>query len=160
MRLAQGRKAKPNANTRKPSPDKCLVVPSLSPGLRPHCPRNTGANAVTTREGLRRSVTFLEDGTDGFPPLRSRVVIIPRLAPRLHLQQHGQFRHRQKVSTLPPLKQYLTRATHVTKVESKYYVLCSLAHSLRFDNIMAKAKFSANPLQIAALIVHSPYRQN
>jgi hypothetical protein len=44
--------AEPNANTRKPSPDKCLVVPSLAAGLRPGCPRNTAANAVTTREGL------------------------------------------------------------------------------------------------------------
>jgi hypothetical protein len=48
-------KAKPNANTRSLRPDKCLVVPSLSPGLRPGCPRNTGANAVTTRNGLRHS---------------------------------------------------------------------------------------------------------
>jgi len=48
--------------TRRPSqmptrersaPDKCLVVSSLSPALRPRCPRNTGANAATTREGLR-----------------------------------------------------------------------------------------------------------
>jgi hypothetical protein len=31
-----------------------VPVSSLSPGLRPGCPRNTGANAATTREGLRR----------------------------------------------------------------------------------------------------------
>jgi len=49
IRLAKGRGAKPNANTRKLSPDKCLVVPSLSPRLRPGCPRNIGDNAVTTR---------------------------------------------------------------------------------------------------------------
>jgi hypothetical protein len=48
-RLAQDTKAKPNANTRTLRPDKCLVVSSLSPELRPGCPRNTGANAVTTR---------------------------------------------------------------------------------------------------------------
>ena len=30
-------------------PDMCLVVPSLSPGLRPAFPRNTGANAATTQ---------------------------------------------------------------------------------------------------------------
>ena len=52
IRLAQGRGAKPNANTRKPNPHKCLVVPSLSPRLRPVCPRNIGANAATTRAGL------------------------------------------------------------------------------------------------------------
>jgi hypothetical protein len=42
-------KAKPNANTRTLRPDKCLVVSSLSTGLRPFCHRNTAANAVTTR---------------------------------------------------------------------------------------------------------------
>jgi hypothetical protein len=42
-------KAKLDANTRTLRPDKCLVVSSLSPGLRPDCPRNTGANAATTR---------------------------------------------------------------------------------------------------------------
>jgi hypothetical protein len=51
IRLAENTKAKPNANTRTLRPDKCLVVSSLSPGLRPFCPRNTGANAATTREG-------------------------------------------------------------------------------------------------------------
>jgi hypothetical protein len=45
-------KAKPNANTRTLRPDKCLVVSALSPGLRPDGPRNTGANAATTRAGL------------------------------------------------------------------------------------------------------------
>jgi len=49
IRLAKGTKAKPNANTRTLRPDKCLVVPSLSPRLRPNCPRNIGANAATTR---------------------------------------------------------------------------------------------------------------
>jgi len=49
IRLAQGMKAKPNANTRTLRPDKCLVVPSLSQGLRPGFPRNTCHNAVTTR---------------------------------------------------------------------------------------------------------------
>jgi hypothetical protein len=39
-------------------PDKCLVVPSLALALRPSCARNTGANAVTTREGLRRRVIY------------------------------------------------------------------------------------------------------
>jgi hypothetical protein len=53
--IAEGTGAKPNANTRKLSPDKCLVVPSLSTGLRPGCPRNTVANAVTTKAGLRPS---------------------------------------------------------------------------------------------------------
>jgi hypothetical protein len=48
-------KAKPNANTRTLRPVKCLVVSSLSPGLRPDHPRNTGVNAATTREGLRYS---------------------------------------------------------------------------------------------------------
>ena len=33
-------------------PDKCLVVSSLSPRLRPGCPRNTVDNAATTRAGL------------------------------------------------------------------------------------------------------------
>jgi hypothetical protein len=50
IRLAQIIQAKPNANTRTLRPDKCLVVPSLAPGLRPGRPRNTRANAVTTRE--------------------------------------------------------------------------------------------------------------
>ena len=49
MRLAGDTKAKPNANTRTLRPDKCLVVSSLAPGLRPFHPRNPGANAVTTR---------------------------------------------------------------------------------------------------------------
>jgi hypothetical protein len=52
IRLAQGMKAKPNANTRTLRPDKCLVVSSFSPELRPASPRNTGENAVTTREGF------------------------------------------------------------------------------------------------------------
>jgi hypothetical protein len=56
IRLAKDTRAKPNANTRKFSPDKCLVVPSLSTGLRPGCPRNTAANAVTTRKGFASSV--------------------------------------------------------------------------------------------------------
>ena len=46
-------KAKPNANTRTLRPDKCLVVSSLSPRLRPSCPRNIGDNAATTRERMR-----------------------------------------------------------------------------------------------------------
>jgi hypothetical protein len=50
-------KAKPNANTRTLRPDKCLVVPSLSAGLRPDCPRNTAANAVTTREPAKACAT-------------------------------------------------------------------------------------------------------
>ncbi len=45
-------KAKPNANTRTLRPDKCLVVSSLSPRLRPGYPRNIGANAATTRGWL------------------------------------------------------------------------------------------------------------
>jgi hypothetical protein len=49
IRFAQITKAKPNANTRTLRPDKCLVVSSLFPGLRPSCPRNTGTNAATTR---------------------------------------------------------------------------------------------------------------
>jgi hypothetical protein len=61
IRLAQGRKAKPNANTRTLRPDKCLVVSSLSPGLRPGCPRNTGDNAVTTRAGLAPFRHFYPD---------------------------------------------------------------------------------------------------
>ena len=32
------------------APTSGLVVSSLSPGLRPNHPRNTGGNAVTTRE--------------------------------------------------------------------------------------------------------------
>jgi len=52
IRLAKGTKAKPNANTRTLRPDKCLVVSSLFPRLRPGCPRNIGANAATTRAGL------------------------------------------------------------------------------------------------------------
>jgi len=50
IRLAAKMKAKPNANTRTLRPDKCLVVPSLSPALRPGFPRNPGANAATTRK--------------------------------------------------------------------------------------------------------------
>jgi hypothetical protein len=53
IRLAENTKAKPNANTRTLRPDKCLVVSSLSPGLRPGFPRNTVANAATTRDGSR-----------------------------------------------------------------------------------------------------------
>ena len=48
--LAENMKAKPNANTRTLRPDKCLVVSSLSPALRPGCPRNPVANAATTRK--------------------------------------------------------------------------------------------------------------
>ena len=58
IRLAKGRKAKPNANTRTLRPDKCLVVSALFPRLRPGCPRNIGNNAATTRDGLRSSLTF------------------------------------------------------------------------------------------------------
>jgi len=50
-------KAKTNAKTRTLRPDKCLVVSSLSPGLRPDCHRNTVDNAVTTRKRLRRPDT-------------------------------------------------------------------------------------------------------
>jgi len=53
IRLAQGTKAKPAANTRTLRPDKCLVVSSLSTGLRPGCPRNTVDNAATTRVVLK-----------------------------------------------------------------------------------------------------------
>jgi hypothetical protein len=49
IRLAGDTRAKPTANTRTLRPDNCLVVSSLAPELRPACPRNTGANAVTTR---------------------------------------------------------------------------------------------------------------
>src|ERR1035437_5952969 len=49
IQLAKNTKAKPDANTRTLRPDKCLVVSSLAPALRPFHPRNTGANAVTTR---------------------------------------------------------------------------------------------------------------
>jgi hypothetical protein len=49
IRLAENMKAKPNANARTLRPDKCLVVSSLSPGLRPGDHRNTGVNAATTR---------------------------------------------------------------------------------------------------------------
>jgi hypothetical protein len=52
IQLAQNTNAKPNANTRTLRPDKCLVASSMSPALRPVCPRNTGANAATTRNGL------------------------------------------------------------------------------------------------------------
>ena len=52
IRLAEYAKAKPDANTRTLRPDKCLVVSSLAPALRPSCPRNTGANAATTKGGL------------------------------------------------------------------------------------------------------------
>ena len=68
--LLKGRKAKPNANTRTlpPSPSlrrdkpprqvpgRVVIVPSIAPP----CLRNTGANAVTTREGFAvRSLGFL-----------------------------------------------------------------------------------------------------
>jgi hypothetical protein len=49
IRLAAIMKAKPNANARTLSPDKCLVVSSLSPELRPGFHRKTGVNAATTR---------------------------------------------------------------------------------------------------------------
>jgi len=52
IRLAQDTKVKPNANTRTLRPDKCLVVSSLYPALRPGFLRNTGANAATTRRNL------------------------------------------------------------------------------------------------------------
>jgi hypothetical protein len=42
IRLAQGRKAKPNANTRTLRPDKCLVVKSLDSSLRPVRPTQHG----------------------------------------------------------------------------------------------------------------------
>src|ERR1039457_5425618 len=42
IRLAQGREAKPNANTRTLRPDKCLVVKSLDSSLRPVCPSQHG----------------------------------------------------------------------------------------------------------------------
>jgi hypothetical protein len=77
IRLAQDTKAKPNANTRTLRPDKCLVVSSLTPALRPGCPRNTGANAVTTRIIYPRPaigvVRALAPATDNAPtgkPLR------------------------------------------------------------------------------------------
>ncbi len=44
IRLAQGRKAKPNANTRTLRPDKCLVVKSLDSSLRPVCPSQHGVH--------------------------------------------------------------------------------------------------------------------
>jgi hypothetical protein len=59
IRLAKAMKAKPNANTRTLRPDKCLVVSSLSTGLRPGCPRNTVDNAATTRAGLAPVQRFL-----------------------------------------------------------------------------------------------------
>jgi len=46
--------AKPNANTRKRSSDKCLVVSSLSPVLRGQPGRNPGDNDATTRRPQRR----------------------------------------------------------------------------------------------------------
>ena len=52
--LLKAGRAKPNANKRTLRPDKCLVVPSLSPALRPGCSRDTGANAVTTSAGLEQ----------------------------------------------------------------------------------------------------------
>ena len=42
IRLAQGRKAKPNANTRTLRPDKCQVVKSLDSSLRPVSPSQHG----------------------------------------------------------------------------------------------------------------------
>ena len=56
IRLAQGRKAKPNANTRTLRPDKCLVVKSLDSSLRPVCPSQHGIHrhhhqGVEGREG-------------------------------------------------------------------------------------------------------------
>jgi len=42
IRLANGMKAKPNANTRTLRPDKCLVVKSLDSSLRPVCPSQHG----------------------------------------------------------------------------------------------------------------------
>jgi hypothetical protein len=42
IRLAQGMKAKPNANTRTLRPDKCLVVKSLDSSLRPVRPSQHG----------------------------------------------------------------------------------------------------------------------
>jgi hypothetical protein len=42
IRLAGTKKAKPNANTRKLSPDKCLVVKSLASSLRPVRPSQHG----------------------------------------------------------------------------------------------------------------------
>src|ERR1035441_5913061 len=50
IRLAQGRKAKPNANTRTLRPDKCLVVKSLDSSLRPIALRNMESTAITTRD--------------------------------------------------------------------------------------------------------------
>src|ERR1039458_10793023 len=50
IRLAQGRRAKPNANTRTLRPDKCLVVKSLDSSLRPIALRNMESTAITTRD--------------------------------------------------------------------------------------------------------------
>jgi hypothetical protein len=47
--LLQTRRPSRMPTTRTLRPDKCLVVSPLAPELRPGCPRNTGANAVTTR---------------------------------------------------------------------------------------------------------------
>jgi hypothetical protein len=69
-------KAKPNANTRTLRPDKCLVVSSLSPGLRPGYPRNTGDNAATTRTDFRqparsplRRSSCISWGSERFAPI-------------------------------------------------------------------------------------------
>jgi hypothetical protein len=50
IRLAQGRKAKPNANMRTLRPDKCLVVMAVDSSLRPVALRNMESTAITTRE--------------------------------------------------------------------------------------------------------------
>jgi uncharacterized delta-60 repeat protein len=82
IRLAENRRAKPNANTRTLPPDKSLVVPSLSPGLRPVCPRNTVANAVTTREGLRPALPLSARHqrlcAPGFPSMNPSLKSLPR----------------------------------------------------------------------------------
>jgi hypothetical protein len=41
-------------------PDKCLVVSSISPELRPDCPHNTGANPATTKKGGRHLLAIAE----------------------------------------------------------------------------------------------------
>jgi len=60
IRLAQGRKAKPNANTRTLRPDKCLVVKSLDSSLRPVCP---------SQHGIHRHHHQGVEGNEGKPPL-------------------------------------------------------------------------------------------
>jgi hypothetical protein len=62
--LAENMKAKPNANTRTLSPPQVLGRVIIVPGLRPVGPRNTGASAATTKEGLRPFDHCIDKGPD------------------------------------------------------------------------------------------------